>query len=128
MMFNLRDLAFREYILRHSLYCNFRKFSLFNKDEITDRDLLDFYFEYSHTIKNKNNEGFNFELARLSFNYKMNKISVDQVIKFEKIIKSVTGIALKFLRVGYSELQSQCKLLGCQEKFCKLVDIFLDQI
>jgi hypothetical protein len=129
-MFNLRDLEFREYILRNQIFWNFFEFSLFNKKEITDRDLLKFYFEYySRVKKNGKAEALNIELSRMLFNYKMSKVSKDQLIKFRGIIKKETGIDLINLRLTYYELSDKIwRTIGDFNKFNKLVDIFLDQI
>lgn len=129
-MFDLRDLEFRDYILRNQIYLDFFEFSIFNKDEVTDRDLLKFYFEYySKSEKHCKAEVLNIELTRILFDYKMSKASEDQLIKFKKIIKKETGIELINLRLKYYELSDQIwRTVGDFNKFDKLIDIFLDEV
>lgn len=128
MIFNLRDLKFREYIVKNQIHCDFTKFSLFKKDEITDRDLIRFYIEYSEYLS-KAPYYYDplIELTRIFFNYKMGKITESQLIKFNEIVKDETNVDLKKFRASYYGLYNQIFWSG-PRKIEKLVNIFLDEI
>ncbi len=124
-LFDLRDREFRRFFMGATLYyCDFKNLSLFNKEEITDRDLLEFYFEYSSGVGYR--VKLTSELRWILFNYKMERVNEDRLIKFWDIVKEKTGIKLTE-RVFYGSLIDY--LFSCDHSiFDELVDIFLDEV
>lgn len=120
--FDFRNKEFREYFLNHTIpriHDELKDLSLFNKEEINDNDLIQFYFAYS----NSTSEIAEVEFTRAIFNYKMNRISKDRLNKFYEITRSRTGRSLA-LRYKYYEFA----IIVRSDEFNELVDIFLDVI
>lgn len=109
LIFNLRHLLNVEDIIE-----------IIKKEKITNNDILRFYFKCSKRIST-----WHYIIETL-FNYKMNRISDERVIKFKTIIKQKYPTKdISANRIGYIELMySFSSPLG----FYELVDIFLDEI
>lgn len=119
---DLRDREFRTYLLNNISFHikdKMKNLPIFNKKEINDSDLIQFYFAFSD-IMGDSNEDF----VRLIFDYKVWRIEKDRMIEFAKIVKKETGYVLTE-RSGYYKLRYD---LINYHGFYELVDIFLDQI
>lgn len=124
--FNLRDVEFRDYLLRYSsAYCRpiYNILPLLNKKDVSDKDLVEFYLKLSNICDRL--PSANKEFARMLFNYKVTKISDDRFIRFGEIIKEKTNISTALDYYLYSRLRS---IVVNEKVFNKLVDIFLDEI
>lgn len=117
-IFDLRDVGFREYFINFSIAnC---VLSL-KKEEISDKDLIRFYLEYSN-LCDKHPLVYD-NLMMTLFNYKKSKITEERHVRFEKIIKEKTGMIVFIM--SYSALKG---VIYNDEVFNELVDIFLDEI
>jgi hypothetical protein len=120
---DLRDKGFRDYILERPY--NYNNFKLSFKDEtdlvsflmkedISDNDLIRLYLILGNI------------LDIFLFDYKMSRISGEQLDKFLEIFKEETGVITRREMGGITyDALSYWTPVG---KFEKLVDIFLDEV
>ncbi len=129
---DLRDLEFRQYLVRNiGVVMSFdirNEFYFLNKEEVTDRDLLEFYFKY-FKLKSKlviSDE----EINKILFNYKLEKISKEEKANFFAIVKNKIGVTLNgnWVYEYYSFKTVVVNAMIGVDVFYELVDIFLDEV
>lgn len=116
-IFNLQNKEFKDYIVRYMPYY----ISNILKEEISNKNLIRFYFEYVNYPPVLAAVG----IEKMLFTYKLKKISNDRVFNFAEIVKSRTGISLLLDCNLYDTLR--LKVVN-KEMFDELIDIFLDEI
>jgi hypothetical protein len=118
----LRNLEFRKFFIEsnYSAKCILHHLE---KEEISDKDLLRFYLEYSKLCDNF--EMISIDVTRTLFNYKIQKISDERILNFGKIIKEKTGNSLHVKFYRYYSLKGA---INNELVFQELVDIFLDEV
>jgi hypothetical protein len=98
----LRNKEFREFFLNVIKFFKMKNINdLLVKEEITDSDILKFYFEIYNNEKSKNIE---IHLFASIFEFKMNNISEDRLNKFEKMIQEKCPFFKLTKRFSYTDL------------------------
>ncbi len=125
-MFNLRDLRFRRYFLSYinafNICVEFN--NLYNKEEVTDRDLLEFYFKYSELSNIVHKD----EITSVLFNYKMEKSSKENREKFFSMVENKTGVKINWNYIYFFCFKAEVLNHVDDDIFSELIDIFLDEV
>lgn len=129
---------FHENLLFDSTYGNnidafsFEKnkiFSIIEKNEITNNDLLKFYFQLNKFIIKNNDVKI---IDEILFDYKIQRLSVKELDKFIKIIDEETSLVKENISVinnlCYYSLISYFAFWGEFSQFFKIVERFLDEV
>lgn len=132
-IFDLRDLEFREYFYKNLFVCytfgdkKKKVFSILD-GEVSDGDLMKFYFEFSK-FEDEYISTLHNRVAEILFNYKMYHLDDLGVIKFADIIEKRVGFRIISAKISYDNLHgvvtSYC---STKSSFYKMVDIFLDEV
>jgi hypothetical protein len=88
--FNLRNKEFRRHLINNTnlSYCRLHAaIFILEKDKITDRDIINFYFEFSEALEFYG-KGVYFDFIAALFNYKIGKKD-DKRMEFAKLVKNM---------------------------------------
>lgn len=120
---NLRNKEFREFLIsrQHLWHTCFKKaFSILEKDNINESDIMKFCIEISKHSK----QYFDYSLSQVIFEYKMKKISKDRLVKFIKMIKEEYPSLAIDESITYEQLIYKCS----GAKFYDIINTFLDVV
>lgn len=122
-MFDMRDVEFRELLIKHiASYSNFEVPDIIRdirESEFTNDWILRFYFKYY------DNGVIMAALRKSCFDYKVRKVGWDRVFNFVEIIRKKTGLEINGSDLSFYYLINQNI---SYRVLTELVDIFLDEV
>lgn len=126
----LRDTEFRKFFIQEIDYLMWDNhvrlsFDYLRGEEISDKDLIRFYFAYSK-LCDKYPRLID-DLIRTLFNYKLGRISGERLIHFKRVIREKTGLSIVVKPHNYM-YYSLMTTVNNDEVFQELIDIFLDEV
>lgn len=138
MKFDLRNKEFKEFFISEISQSFYfpevaKIFSVLAKEDITDKDLMKFYCEFNKLTETL--PYYNYLFKKSLFNYKIQRLSNDELIKFKNIIYKEAiqdacvfyeyyGGLFEFKKLSYDQL---IQFFDTKDA-CVIINRFLDEV